>query len=342
MKNNKNIMSKRPFDRITMAIIGCGNVVETIHLPVLLNMDVFNICFLYDKDPNKSSRLAQMFGLPHVTDLDDIVYQDIDCFLLAIPYGARDQWYELIAKNARNAYIFAEKPVVLCKKDVALFKDYGLCDRMFGGFMRRYYSNMNVLKKFVQNCGASKIKKIVVSEGFKTTATFLGVAHYRLSKNLAGGGILAETACHSLDQLTFLLPGFDYQVDKCSIVYDGDLDVHTEALVYAKNQNLTIPVECKFSALENLPNKISLVFDGFILESGLGPEDEVGMTFASGSSLVLEKNLQLAVTSYQAFYLEWQDVANSILHNKETGVSLNQTYKAGFLIESLYDYASRN
>jgi len=325
--------------KFKIGIIGCGNIMETLHLPVLLNIDNVEIKFLYDKDYHKSQKLSRLSGVRYYSSVKEILSDNVDIFLIAIPYGARDEWYELISENYKNQFLFVEKPVILSQKNIENFKQKNLFNRIFSGFMRRYYSNTNILKKFIQGYGENKVKKIIISEGNKITATSFNASNYRVSKTLAGGGILAETACHLFDQLDYLFPNYNHRIDKCSIVYEGDLDVHAEAQFYLKNGNFEIPVEAKFSNLENLENEIKIFFDGFILKSGITPKDDVQIIFNNRFKLSINAIPEYAKTSYQAFYLEWRDVLKSVSENKEAGVSLSKTLNAGLLIESLYKFS---
>jgi len=322
--------------KITIGIVGCGNIVQMVHLPVLLNIRNVDIRFLYDVDMEKSKALAESFKLPYIMDKEEINRKNVDCILVATPYGSREDLYKII--TPQKTALFIEKPVILSEKDVQAFKDNGLFERSFSGFMRRHYSNTNILKDFIGSM-FHKIKRITVSEGSKTTAVSKELS-YQTSGALSGGGILAETSCHLLDQVVYMLPGADYKIDNCFIVYDGDIEVHAKAKIVLIKDGVSIPIEAEFSRLKELPNEISVDFGDMILKSGIVPGDKVSICLNSGETHQIDYNPFFAINSYQAFYLEWISVINAIKSNIPSVNALSKTFQSGLIIESLRDYSN--
>ncbi|MBI4050180.1 MAG: Gfo/Idh/MocA family oxidoreductase [Candidatus Doudnabacteria bacterium] len=313
--------------KLNIGIIGCGDIVQRVHLPVLLNIPKVHIRFIYDTDVAKSEKVSRDFKVAAIADEQDIPWNEINCFLIAIPYDARSTVYEKLAKRLHDQqFLFIEKPVILSQQDLRFFQEYNLFRRIFSGFMRRHYSNTNILKQFIENFGVERIKNIRIAEGFKTTATGLK----------RSGGILAETACHLLDQVNYLLPQFDCAVLAAATVYDDTADVHVDAKLLLKSSGLAIPISATFSRLENLSSGIFLNFGDLQLETGVAPQDTV---FISGRDFTHKHQIRplpaYAVSSYQAFYLEWLSAINHIMSGVPSPNLLSQSFLSGLMIESL-------
>ncbi len=332
--------------KVKIGVFGCGRIVSTVHLPVLLNINNTEITFLYDVNSKTKKELAEKFKLPFVETEADIPWKDIDCFLIAIPYGVRNETYKNIVSQARkNAYIFIEKPVILSEQDKAEFQRKDLFERSFSGFMRRHQSNTNILRDLVSgNEMLGKIKSVVVSSGSKTTATLADASNYKNFAHLSGGGILPETAIHAIDQINYIFPGSSYEIVSSSILYDEEIDVHVEAKINVSKNGVKFPLEANFSRFKNVPNNIVINCEGMILKSGLAPDDKVFLEpkGSIGSGYELNHKLGFATNSYQAFYLEWMSVISDIILKKPSVNRLSDTCESGLLIESLYKVADKN
>ena len=330
---------------LKVGVIGCGTIVDTVHLPVLLNINNIEISFLFDSDIEKSKKLARKFKLPYVGQKENIDWKEPDIFLIAIPYGARDNIYsEISSKAKKEASIFVEKPVVLSEEDIQKFRCMGLFSRTFAGFMRRHQSNTNILKEAVSNRNfVENIKEIDISEGSKVTSTSFESSNYRTSAKLSGGGVLAETSCHILDQLCYLFPGFDFKVSNSFIIYDGGIDVHVDATIKLTKGDINIPIKASFSRLKNIPSKINIIGNEISLKSGTKPEDKVLIEFnnSKGNFYTIDHKPGFSHKSYQSFYLEWMSVISDILDKKQSVNRLSNTYNSGILIESLYNFANK-
>lgn len=102
-------MTVRTSENTKIGIIGAGNVVTTIHLPVLLALDAVEVSWIADKNAKRAQQVADAHGIPAAglaQGAESI--PEADVVLLAIPYGVRAPYYERLA--ARSIAVYAEKP----------------------------------------------------------------------------------------------------------------------------------------------------------------------------------------------------------------------------------------
>src|SRR5882672_4018709 len=72
--------------KIRVAIVGCGAVTTSFHLPVLSGHDALSITALVDPDERRARRLASLYNIPNVlASADSIDHAVADAALIATP-----------------------------------------------------------------------------------------------------------------------------------------------------------------------------------------------------------------------------------------------------------------
>ena len=65
-------------EKVKLALIGCGNVAQVVHLPVLEHMPDVEIVAVVDPDKRKASAIAVRSHIPNVfTSLDALLASDV-------------------------------------------------------------------------------------------------------------------------------------------------------------------------------------------------------------------------------------------------------------------------
>jgi len=186
--------------KLDIGVIGAGNITSMVHLPTLSMLDNARLKFIADiQNPRKLASHYKTEGIEIGDDLT--LLPDCDVVLLATPVGARERYIREFAK--RGTAIFSEKPFA---PDLPSHKRYlELTDKVTCNYMRTCYSSVRQLKKIVSSNIFGQVKGAYISEGGIQGATGIEKDHYRTKVDSSGGGVLMETACHPLSQLTFIL-----------------------------------------------------------------------------------------------------------------------------------------
>ncbi|MCB1022651.1 MAG: Gfo/Idh/MocA family oxidoreductase, partial [Acidobacteria bacterium] len=100
---------------IRIGIVGAGDIVRAVHLPVLLAMPQAQVEWLCDVDTNRAKTMSKAYG-PRAVEAprDPGDLPEADVVLLATPYGVRRPYYE--ALRARGTAIYVEKPFACSSK----------------------------------------------------------------------------------------------------------------------------------------------------------------------------------------------------------------------------------
>ena len=95
-----------------IGIVGAGAIVQQMHIPVLRCLDSATISWILDADESRASKAARANGIPHAgSATDDLTsLPTADVILLAVPWGARQSYYEQIRHLPTRPAVYVEKP----------------------------------------------------------------------------------------------------------------------------------------------------------------------------------------------------------------------------------------
>jgi predicted dehydrogenase len=212
---------------LSVGIVGAGHIVAESHLPVLCAQADVRPAWVTDLDRGRASSLARDFGLRAVElPADPRELPEADVVLLAIPHGARAPYYDALCR--RDIALYVEKPVATTadehRRIGSLFPEHCIAH----GLQRRAFGPTRLIARLIgeRPFGALRSVRFALgTPGAIPAAGFLGRA------DLAGGGILAEHGVHGLDTVLFVTRARDARVERCAIVREAGLDLHTEARI---------------------------------------------------------------------------------------------------------------
>lgn len=179
--------------KLTVGIVGVGDVVYKSHLPTLLAMDDVCVAWVTDRDHDRAKQAARScrvnwLGLQE--QLSVLPYTDI--ILLAIPYGARDPYYEVL--QHRSSALFVEKPIARSADEHRQLCSLFPPSRLAIGLQRRSWGPAVLLKKLVNESVFGRLTRIEFRHG--SSAIVTSGKSFVSDVKLAGGGILFEHGIH--------------------------------------------------------------------------------------------------------------------------------------------------
>jgi predicted dehydrogenase len=198
-----------PQSRVTIAIIGCGAVVERFHGPALSaladcgQVDVVALC---DPDVARLSALAETFPrAATLTALTGVPSTRPDLALVASPAGLHAD--HSIALLDAGIHVLCEKPIAARTADAErMIAAAARARRVLAvGLFRRFFPSARLVRDLVLSgrLGALQSGTILETGGFhwpfRSTSAFL--------PELTPGGILLDIGVHVLDLLTWWFPG---------------------------------------------------------------------------------------------------------------------------------------
>ena len=243
---------------LSIGIIGAGRVVRELHLPVLLSTAGVSPAWIMDLDRTLARQVARAFGIRAVDTPDrarDLPTADV--YLLAIPYGAREPYYD--ALRDREAALYVEKPVALDVKEhrriCARFDDW----RIGHGLQRRSFGPTLLMRELVEDGPFGALVSVRFAMGRPGGGRY---SAFRSDSRQSGGGILVEHGIHLLDSVLFLTGAEAARVRAARMTFECDLDVHTEArFVVTPARGPDIECSLEFSWLTETEPEVVLDFE---------------------------------------------------------------------------------
>ena len=196
---NRQAAVGHPPKNIRLAIIGCGAIAETGHLPGALMVPEVELSVLVDKDLARAQKLAAQFGALTVTDSLAGIEKLADAAILCLPHHLHCP--VALDLMARGLHILVEKPMALstdeCDQMIAASQRAGVV--LAVGLMRRYFRCAVFLKQVLTSQVLGAVKKFRIEDG--GAYAWPSASPFVLSKAHSGGGVLMGNGSHVMDSL---------------------------------------------------------------------------------------------------------------------------------------------
>jgi predicted dehydrogenase len=318
-----------------IGIIGAGSIVENNHVPAIKASGGAIISWIYDKNPQRAELVSKMYGILALSgEWENEWLEQVDTCLLATPYGTRPPYIDACRKAGKALVV--EKPFAFSREE-----HFRHCEgfrpwRIAVNFQRRYYRSVASLRKIIRQQVFGRLNAVRFVQG---NFTLKGGAGYLSSAQLAGGGVIAESASHILDIILMITGAENVELSQLRSLRREGLDYDTNFESEITAADTTISVSCEISTLRNLENGLYLEFDDALVSCDLSPDgtifvrDRASRTieFAlNDASLHQTSRLQASAVS-QAFGIFWKQFLNGLDRQEP-----NQTSATSSLITSAW------
>jgi len=323
-------------DTLSIGIIGAGEIVSRVHLPVLSACEGVRLAYVADINADAARLAAKIFNTIAIkvpSDLKQLPACDVA--LLAVPVQARMPYYELFA--GRGTSVLAEKPLTASfedgKKICSLFPEYALAC----GFQRRSYATVRLARRLVAANWFGPLRAISVAEGALTTKTGTDARFYDAG---GSGGVLMDLGCHALDLALHISGADSTTVIDEHFIFDGDVDREVAAHMLLHTGSGACEMDYTVTWLRQAENSIQLRFDHCTASMSCRPAEHIVIRDSSDeqrSASLLAKDG--ATTVYQAFYLEWMSFLDGVRNRQASEFNAVSALKTVAAVEALYQAA---
>jgi predicted dehydrogenase len=181
---------------LRLALIGCGAVAASGHLPALQRIGV-TPSLLIDRDASRAARLAGEFGVRD-TGCDYRAHLGrFDAAVVALPHHLHER--VCVDLLRRGVHVLVEKPMATsaasCSRMIAAADEGGATLAI--GLMRRFRHAAHWVKEALEARLLGEILSFDIEEG--TPYCWPVTSDFFLRRETAGGGVLIDTGPHTLD-----------------------------------------------------------------------------------------------------------------------------------------------
>jgi predicted dehydrogenase len=318
---------------VRIGIIGAGLVTSGSHLPVLVNMPDVRIDWVCDRSLPTAAALAKSYGIgrafAHISECPDV-----DVVLVATPVGSRGEVIPQVL--SRRWHTFCEKPFALTVADHKWFlaeaAKHGV--QIGVGQVRRYAKPTVAARKLIAHGFLGPMLGVIAADGFHMRGTGRG-AGWHMTDPSAGGGVVAETGSHLIDQVLFILGSTGAALRGCRRRVHLGLELACSLVADVRTVK-GAEVECSFEVgvVEDLCNGVFIEFANHILRVGLGFEETLTLLSKDGDPITAFVLDEGADSPVQGFYLEWRDFLNQWRTGDASAVDARTVTPTTALIEA--------
>lgn len=238
---------------LTFAIIGAGAVADTRYIPALQNNSISTISWIIDIDESRAERVATDWTVPNFDVNYEPALREIDAAIITTP----PRTHASIIRDCLNngVHVLTEKPIALSSADGMELFELAKLKNLQLDISRQYRESpsLKVLKEMYTADCIPEIDSIALSFGDMTEWNF--ASNYRVTKQLAGGGVLMDKGPHMLDIIYWLC---DRQLELKSYQDDNLGGLEANAFIEFSVPQLNIDCSLELSGTRNLSNTIAL------------------------------------------------------------------------------------
>ncbi len=186
-------------ERLRVAIIGAGAVVQVAHLPVLKKLKSVEVAAICDPDLPKAKALANRFGVPDAfTDIEEVLnFESLDALVVASPNHLHEA--HVLAALAAGLHVLVERPLALTAAGAQRIQRAAEKKgrTVLVGMNQRYRADAQLVRGFVQGGELGEVESVRGSwHTFRPSRQQLG---WRLRRDQAGGGALLDLGLSMID-----------------------------------------------------------------------------------------------------------------------------------------------
>jgi predicted dehydrogenase len=319
-----------------IGIIGAGEIVRQVHLPVLLGMPGVRVAWLFDAAEERAAAVGAAYGIRVVRAASPEDLPACDVALIAIPLPVREPY--LREMSERGTAVFCEKPFALGTVEHARYIEWFAPHALGVGYMRRFYRSTRVLQHLLGSQWFGPLQALHIGEGGRSRGS--GSARSFLEdRRLAGArGVLMDLGTHTLDLALQLVAPTGFVVRHSDLILDGDVDRHAAAsIALSRGAEPAVALDWSVSWLAAQANTIELRFRDLSAWCGIAPGSEVfiGDPARPAQAARLELTVTGAVTANQAFFLEWQEFLRGVERRETSAVAAVSALQTTALAEAI-------
>ncbi len=315
--------------KMEIGVIGAGVISSILHLPLLSCIENISIKYIADiQDPKELARAykTKSIKIDNISSLPDC-----DIVLLAIPVGVREKYIHEFSK--RNTPIFSEKPFAT---DLETHKEFlKHSDKITCNYMKIYFNPLRQIKEIISSGVFGNLKKVSITEGGIVDKTNKEKDTYQVNPKLSGGGILMETACHTISQLAYIFDNIS--VSKANIIWEDDFDSEANVVFDVSDKN-SFSIDYNITKLKPVETNATFFFENSEVSfNHTAPDSELSVSpHNSDTHFTLNSETRYATTWNQAYYLKWKSFLDNVSKGDIINTEFETSIKTTELITDIY------
>ncbi len=190
--------------KINVAVIGCGNIARTAHIPSYLNCPDVHIKYYCDIIPERADEMVTLNGGTAVYDYRQILDDpELDAVSVCTP----NDLHPIISIDFMRAgkHVLCEKPAARTLDEVHLMQKVAAetGKTLNIGVVNRFNAAVNRIKEIIDEGTLGEVYHVYAS--FRAARSIPGLGGMFTTKAVSGGGVLIDWGVHYLDLIMYCL-----------------------------------------------------------------------------------------------------------------------------------------
>ena len=321
-----------------IAIVGCGKITTSYHLPAALVSPRVQLSALVDVNVENARALAEKYkiGCQVAQDLNEVISQ-VDGVLIATPNHTHFPLARIALAHGKPVLI--EKPMTIAYSEAIALCELAENNKSFisVGFKTRYYPSVILLKRLLEEKKFGEIYGFHYEYG--TKGGWSPVSGYNINPEMSGGGVLINGGTHFIDRMLYWFG------EPAALTYEDDsyggVEANCKAVFSFEGFTGTLFV----SKTVALKNGFFLDTQKYLCELGEAQSETITLYPKDNSDLKMELSLE---SSFQGepprhyyFQKQLEEFANAIETGGPVTVSGRFAARSVKLIETMYKTRSQ-
>ena len=193
--------------KINVAVIGCGTIGSTAHIPSYHKNNEVQIKYLVDIIPEKAQAIKDKLGLDETTIITDYKKLFDDKTIDAVSVCLPNYLHSTVAIDCLNAgfNVLCEKPIAISLQEAYKMKQAAdINNKILNiGVVNRFDNYSIELKKLIESGKLGEIYHICCS--FRNHRSIPGMGGWFTTSCMSGGGVLIDWGVHFIDLILFVM-----------------------------------------------------------------------------------------------------------------------------------------
>lgn len=192
-------------NKVKAAVIGCGTIGSTQHIPAYAGSDLADLRYLVDIKKERAAGLAETYRVPHaIEDYRDVLAdKEIDVVSVCTPNDTHAPIVIDCLDAGKN--VLCEKPAAV---NARLAREMQAAAERNGkilniGVVNRFNTAANKIKEMIDDNELGRIYHVYCS--FRAHRSIPGLGGPFTTKAKAGGGVLIDWGVHFLDLILYCI-----------------------------------------------------------------------------------------------------------------------------------------
>ncbi len=347
---------------VKVAVIGCGTIANSAHIPSYMNCPDAEIKYFCDIIPERAQAAVEKYGCGiAITDYHDILSDpDVEAVSICTP----NKVHSTISIDFLKAgkHVLCEKPAAINLEEALKMQEaqHETGNTLNIGVVNRFNAPVNMIKKYIEDGKLGEVFHVYAS--FRSHRSIPGLGGAFTTKSIAGGGVLIDWGVHFIDIVMYCtgdptplsvtgdtfsklgkdIPGYTYQKMWAGPpVLDGVFDVEESCAGLIRTNGPTVTIHGAWA--QNIANREMYI-------DFMGDKGGIRLQYGKGFTYYTAKDGQLIeetpeIDTSNLFAEMFQNEINSFVKCVRTGDKLpshiDNVIKSAKIMQALYDSSDR-